>query len=87
MSEFSFSAGCFLYYTNLYHWNLLTKTPLCISSVIKNLGDLIQKTNIIKKYEWCVRKESFGNYRNIKVDMEAPFLHLKVGYGSKDTSQ
>lgn len=84
---FLFQRGASYIIQTFYHWNLLTKTPLCISSVIKNLGDLIQKTNIIKKYEWCVRKESFGNYRNIKVDMEAPFLHLKVGYGSKDTSQ
>lgn len=32
-------------------------------------------------------KRKLWKYRNIKVDMEAPFLHLKVGYGSKDTSQ
>lgn len=72
MSEFSFSV-LFQHYTNLLSLEFTYKTPSLYIFSHKQFGRLETEDKYNKKINGLREKESFENYRNIKLDTEAPF--------------
>lgn len=87
MSEFSFSAGVLPILYKSFIIGIYYKNPSPYIFAHKKSGRLETENKYNKNINGVRKKERFENYTNLKVDIEAPFPHLKVGYGSKDTSR